>query len=137
MLKDLEHICGSFSCNCHIFFILLFLSKGNTNSLYVRFKQEFESIILPLVEETVKTFGLTKEDAEDLLNQMLIFANGIAVLVITDADSFSKETVSRSISQVCIGIVITDRLRDGTMDLHAAEEMAKYCVSGIIPQKRR
>lgn len=116
---------------------LLFLSKGNTNSPYVRFKQEFESIIIPLVEEIMQTFGLAKEDAEDLLNQMIIFANGIAALVITDADSFSKETVSRSISQVCIGIVITDKLRDGTLDLHAAEEMAKYCVSGIIPQKRR
>ena len=84
---------------------------------YIRFRQEFESIINPLVEEIIKTFGLSQADAEDLLNRMIIFANGIAAFVITDKDSFSKEAVSRDLSQVCIGIVITDKLRDGTMDV--------------------
>ena len=115
---------------------LLFLSKRDTNNPYVRFKQGFENIIIPLVEEVMQTFGLKKEDAEDLLNQMIIFANGIAVLVITDGDSFSKETVSQSISRVCIGIVITNKLRDGTLDLNTAQEMAKSCVRGVMPQKR-
>ena len=115
---------------------LLFLSKRETNHPYIRFKQEFESIIIPLVEEIMQTFGLTKEDAEDLLKQMIMFANGIAAFVITDTDCFFKESVSHSISQVCIGIVITDKLRDGTLDLPTAQVLAKSCASGIIPQKR-
>ena len=115
---------------------LLFLSRRDEHSPYIRFKQEFESIITPLVEEIMKTFELSGEDAEDLLNQMIIFANGVAAFVLTDTDSFSKEAVSHSISQVCIGIVITDKLRDGTLDLSAAQEMAKSCASGIKPRKR-
>ena len=115
---------------------LLFLSQGNEHSPYIRFKQEFESIINPLVEEIIKTFGLSQADAEELLNRMIIFANGIAAFVITDKDSFSKEAVSRDIGQVCIGIVITDKLRDGAMDMSAAKKMAESSVSGITPKKK-
>ena len=114
---------------------LLFLSQANEHSPYIRFKQEFESIINPLVEEIIKTFGLSQAYAEELLNLMIIFANGIAAFVITDKDSFSEEAVSRDISQVCIGIVITDKLRDGAMDMSAAKKMAESSVSGITPKK--
>ena len=115
---------------------LLFLTQGNEHSPYIRFNQEFESIINPLVEEIKKSFGLSQVDAEDLLSRMLIFANGIAAFVITDKNSFSKEAVSHDLSQVCIGIVITDKLRDGTMDMTAAKKMAESSVSGITPQKK-
>ena len=78
---------------------------------------------------------LKEKKKEDLLNQMIIFANGVAAFEITDKNSFSKEAVSHSISQVCVGIVITDKLRDGTLDLSTAQAMAESCARGIIPQK--
>lgn len=80
---------------------------------------------------------MSEGDAEDLLNRMIIFANGIAAFVITDKDSFSEEAVSRDLSQVCIGIVITDKLRDGTMDTTAAKKMAESSACGITPQKKQ
>lgn len=116
---------------------LLFLSRRDGCSPYVRFKREFESILTPLVEEIRRTFGLPEADAEDLLNQMIIFANGIAAFVITDPDSFSREAVSRDISQVCLGIVIADRLRDGTMDMATARAMAESSQNGIEPRRKR
>ena len=116
---------------------LLFLSRRDGCSPYVRFRREFESILTPLVAEIRRSFGLPEADAEDLLNQMIIFANGIAAFVITDPDSFSRETVSRSISQVCIGIVIADRLRDGSMDLSTAKAMAESGRNGIEPRRKR
>ena len=114
---------------------LLFLSQSETHNPYVRFKQDFSSLIKPLVTEVVNEFGLSRENAEDLVNQMIVFANGIAAFSITNNDSFSKENISRFFSQVCIGIVITDKLNDGTMEISAAKAMAKSCVSGVIPQK--
>lgn len=115
---------------------LLFLSRRETHNPYVRFKKDFAGMITPLVEEIMNSFGLSKEDAEDLLNQMIIFANGIAAFAITDPDSFSTETVSHSLSQVCIGIVVTDKLREGTMDIPMAREMVESCISGVRPQKK-
>ena len=69
-------------------FRLMFLTKGEEHSPYTRFKQEFKSIFIPLVEEIENQFELSKSDAEDLLSQMIIFANGIAAYVLTDVNSF-------------------------------------------------
>ena len=115
---------------------LLFLPDRDMNSPYIRFKREFEGILTPLVEEIQKNFDLSPEDAEDLFNQMAIFANGLAAFVITDRDSFSQEDVSRSISRVCIGIVIEDKLRDSTIDINAAKVMAQFAEKGIVPKKK-
>lgn len=116
---------------------LLFLSRQETHSPFLRIKTEFENILSPLVEEIQAIFALSKADAENLLNQMILFANGIAAFVITDPDSISKEDVSRSLSQVCIGIVLSAQIRDGTFLLPQAKTMADSCVSGIIPQKKK
>ena len=115
---------------------LLFLSQWDEHSPYLRFKHDFESILTPLVDEIMKTFGLSANDAEDLLKQMIIFANGIAAFIITDTNSFSLEAVSQDLSQVCIGIVLTDKLRDGTIDMTTARKMLDSCVRGIAPQKK-
>lgn len=115
---------------------LLFLSQRDAHSPYTRFQMEFGSILTPLVGEIMRTFGLSEMDAEDLLNQMIIFANGIAAFVITDRGSFTRESVSRALSQMCIGLVLTDRLRDGTVDLPTAKAMADSCLGGVTPLKR-
>ena len=134
--KEFGMRCVSFASEEPNLFRLLFLSKQEEHSPYIRFKQEFETIFIPLVEEIVNQFEVSKSDAEDLLGQMIIFANGIAAYVINDANSFSKKTVSRSLSQVCIGIVLTDKLRDGSIDLPTAKEMVNFYDFEIMPQKK-
>lgn len=134
--KEFGMRCVRFAADEPNLFRLVFLSKRDEHSPYVRFKQEFESIFILLVEEIRNNFELSKEDAEDLLNQMIIFANGIAAFVLTDTNSFSKEEISRHLSQVCIGIVLTDKLRDGSIDLQAAKAMADSYDIGTMPQKK-
>ena len=134
--KEFGMRCVGFAAEEPNLFRLLFLTKREEHSPYVRFKQEFESIFIPLVEEIMSQFGLSKSDAEDLLSQMIIFANGIAAYVLTDENSFSKETVSRDLSQVCIGIVLMKKLRDGSMDLLAAKTLADSYDFATVPQKK-
>lgn len=134
--KEFGMRCVSFAAEEPNLFRLLFLTKRDKHSPYVRFKQEFEGIFIPLVEEIRNQFELSKSDAEDLLSQMIIFANGIAAYIITDTSSFSKETVSRYLSTVCIGIVLTDKLRDGSIDLSTAKSMTDPYSIATIPHKK-
>lgn len=134
--KEFGMRCVSFAREEPNLFRLLFLTKGKEHSPYLRFKQEFESIFVPLVEEIVNQFDLSKSDAEDLLSQMIIFANGIAAYIITDANSFSKESVSYRISQVCIGIVLADKLHNGSIDLEEAQKMVNSYDFSILPKKK-
>ncbi|MDD6283791.1 MAG: TetR/AcrR family transcriptional regulator [Firmicutes bacterium] len=134
--KEFGMRCVSFAAEEPNLFRLLFLTKRDKHSPYVRFKQEFEGIFIPLVEEIRNQFELSKSDAEDLLSQMIIFANGIAAYIITDTSSLSKETVSRYLSTVCIGIVLTDKLRDGSIDLSTAKSMTDPYSIATIPHKK-
>ena len=134
--KEFGMRCVSFAAEEPNLFRLLFLTKGKEHSPYARFKQEFEGIFIPLVEEIMNQFELSKPDAENLLNEMIIFANGISAYVITDKSSFSKEAVSRHLSRVCIGIVLADKLRDGSLDLETAQEMLNSYDFAILPQKK-
>ena len=134
--KEFGMRCVSFAAEEPNLFRLLFLSQREEHSPYVRFKQEFEVIFIPLVEEIVNQFEISKADAEELLGQMIIFANGISAYVINDANSFSKETVSFILSQVCIGIVLTDKLRDGSIDLPTAQEMVSSYNFETMPKKK-
>ena len=134
--KEFGMRCVGFAAEEPNLFRLLFLTKREEHSPYVRFKQEFESIFIPLVEEIMSQFGLSKSDAEDLLSQMIIFANGIAAYVLTDENSFSRETVSRDLSQVCIGIVLIKKLGDGSIDMSAAKALANSYDFATIPQKK-
>lgn len=86
--KEFGMRCVGFAAEEPNLYRLLFLSRRDEHSPYVRFRQEFGNIFASLVEEIRKTFGLSVADAEDLLNQMIIFANGIAAFVITDTNSF-------------------------------------------------
>ena len=134
--KEFGMRCVSFAAEEPNLFRLLFLTKGKEHSPDARFKQEFEGIFIPLVEEIMNQFELSKPDAENLLNEMIIFANGISAYVITDKSSFSKEAGSRHLSRVCIGIVITDKLRDGSVNLETAQEMHNSYDFAILPQKK-
>lgn len=135
--KELGMRCVRFAAEEPNLYRLLFLSQRDEHSPYIRFKEEVGSIFVPLVKEIRKTFQISEEDAEDLLHQMIIFANGIATYVITDADSFSQEEVSRHLSRVCIGIVLADKLRDGIMDLPTAKAMTDTYVLETMPSKRQ
>ena len=134
--KEFGMRCVSFAAEEPNLFRMLFLTKGKEHSPYARFKQEFEGIFIPLVEEIMSQVELSKSDAENLLNEMIIFANGISAYVITDKSSFSKEAVSRHLSRVCIGIVLADKLRDGSLDLEETQEMLNSYDFAILPQKK-
>lgn len=116
---------------------LLFLSQRNGHSPSVRFRKAFDGFFAPLAAEIMHTFELSEAEAENLLNQMIIFANGVAAFVISDRDSFSKEAVSRDLSQMCIGAVLVDKLQRSALDLSAAKAMADSCADGITPRKKQ
>ena len=64
--KEFGMRCVGFAAQEPNLFRLIFLSKRDEHSPYVRFQQEFGSIFTPLVEEIGKSFELPKAEAEDL-----------------------------------------------------------------------
>ena len=89
-----------------------------------------------LEAEVMAEFELKKADAEELLKQMIIFANGMTAFSIADSAAFSREEVSRLLSRTCVALAIACRLRDGTMDAASAGAMANAGALGTPIRKK-
>ena len=87
-----------------------------------------------LTGEVQCLFGLSRENARELFNQMIVFANGIASLSVGGTARFTEEQVSRSISEVCVGMVFRFKVADGSFDIGEARAMASQ--PDIAPRKR-
>ena len=116
---------------------LLFISGKGMVNLLQQFQRSFEDILISLIQEVMTTMEVSEEDAKDLLNHMLIYINGISILTISGSIEFPEKIVSSSISKVCVGIIIADKLCDGTFDMKKAKVMADSSVKGIEVRKKQ
>lgn len=114
---------------------LLFLNGRNESDLYGFYSEELAGILIPLIDDIAETYELNRTDAEQLLSQMTIHANGIAALCANDPDAFTDKQVSASLSRVCVGLAVTLKLRDGSFNLFKARAMADSVTSAAEPRR--
>lgn len=112
----------------------LFLTKRDDSAPYANFKRDFADMITPLCAQICQCFSLKSEEAEALLEKMILFGSGIAAFAITDPDSFSIQKAGRDISQVCISLVLFMRLMRGDIpEIEFLQNLASTAQNGIIP----
>ena len=78
-------------------------------------------------------FGLDEPQARQLLDQMTVYAGGLAALHSCGMGPLTEEEISRSIGEVCLSLVTRYQILDGRFDPDAAREMLKQ--PGRIPEK--
>ncbi len=61
-------------------------------------------------------FGLNNEQANALLDKMIIFSNGIAAFSLNGTNVFDEGLVAKSLGEICIAQVIRYQLLDGTFN---------------------
>lgn len=111
---------------------LIFLSSDK--ALYDVFDMEFSDVLEGVLKEICSTFQISEDDAKSLFNNMLVYANGIAAFCINDVGAFSEEFISKQISNVCISLVNTIKIRDGSFNINQARAMAM--APPVIPEKK-
>lgn len=116
---------------------LLFLNGEHEKESYLNIVKEFGTIFDQMTEGLKKEFVLSEKDSGDLINQMLIHANGLATFYISNLGKFSEKLVSRSLNDMCVGIVCAMKLRDGTFDEEQAREFALKALEGSKPKRVR
>lgn len=70
-----------------------------------------------------EAFGLNDAQARQLLNQMVIYASGLAAIQSGGMGQFSEEQISRAIGEACLSMVVRYQILDGTFDPEAARVM--------------
>jgi len=76
--------------------------------------QEFSHLFRVLQAEVQKNFGLSEAAAAELIDGCMTYANGIAHFVINgNAGDYSEESVGRGLSNICLGMVLLFKTREG------------------------
>jgi len=112
---------------------MIFATDNSYDNSPIGIGKAFEEISDLILNEIQVKFELSLQNANELFEQMLIFGNGIASLIISGSGHFSREQISRFLGEACNGIVIVMKIKDGTYN----QEMFRKMVGAldIIPEK--
>ena len=115
---------------------MLFLSKAPEGP-YGYYFEGAEDLLDALACEIMKNFCIEKDDAERILREMTVHANGIASFAINRGSSVSEDELSRELSEICIGLVLCARLNNGSFNEPMARAMAQSALYGVMPVKNK
>lgn len=79
----------------------------------------------PMKYEVMNYFKLGDEQARILVNEMLIYAQGIATLCI-QTEEYNEDNVNLSIGRVCVSLVNGLKLEERNIDVEAAMNMMQH-----------
>lgn len=111
--------------NPHLF-AMLFLKKDSNKEYKGFINKDFYPVIESMYREVARTFAISEMRAEELVYQMIIYAQGIAALQVNGLADFPEEYIRSTISTVCISLVNSIKIKENTFNL----EMATLALNG-------
>ena len=76
-------------------------------------KEIFGTLTEQVIDSAVDAFSLSRDRAETLMDQMIVFSNGICAFSLHGGEQLSEADLAKTISEVCIGMVIRFQILDG------------------------
>ena len=125
----------NFAINNPKIYQMIFHTDKSYDNTPVRFKNDFGEVYDLVKKEIQNEFDLSEENSYELLKHMLIFGNGIASLIISGAEHFSKEQISKSLSESCLGAVMMMKMRNNSFEPKKFEQM--ICSINNFPEKNK
>ena len=113
---------------------MVFLMEGPQREVTGVFNKDFVSVIDPLRKDVAESFDISIEQADNLINKMAVYAQGVASLCITTKVDIPEEELSYNFSEMALSLVAGFRIKDGKLD---EKEMKRILDDpDIKPQKR-
>ena len=114
---------------------LVYMLEGVSRPTVGFVNQDFLEVLSPMVDEVMGNFGLARENAETLVKEMSLHAQGIASFCVRNAEVFQEQEISESLGRVCLSLVMGFKIQDGSYN----EEMARFMLAhtGDMPKRRK
>lgn len=104
-------------------FVLLFMKKSEKPMLYGFMDEKMTEVFDPLTVEVQNTFRLSEEEAKLLIKEMVIFAQGVASMLINGIGDFSEEEICNMISRMCVSRVAGCHIMDDNLNTDMIKAM--------------
>ena len=92
------------------------------------------NIVDPIVQEISGIFAISRENAWNLLRHMVIYANGLAGLLLREDCTMTREELSGLTSEICLSLAVRARLLDGSATAESARDLLS--VGNIQPKRK-
>ena len=113
---------------------MVYLFEGVQKPMVGFVNGDFVDALKPMKYEVMNYFKLSDEQARILVNEMLIYAQGIATLCIQTGE-YNEDNVSLSIGRVCVSLVNGLKLEERNIDVEAAMNMMQHLAD--YPKKKK
>lgn len=116
---------------------LVFLLKGYKGDICGFFNADLFGIFDLMVMKLMETFPVFERDARSIVKDMTIYVAGIASKIIADSETMTDEEINETLSRVCIALVISCKLQNGSFNEGQAKIMlSKMMETPVIAPKR-
>ena len=95
--------------------------------------RDFIEVLNPMISEVMKNFELSEGEAQTLVNEMCLHAQGIASVCVQNSKNYDEAEISKSLGQVCLSLVMGFWIQNGTIDVRKASEMLLH--TGDFPKR--
>lgn len=112
---------------------MVYLFEGVQKPMVGFVNGDFVDALKPMKYEVMNYFKLSDEQARILVNEMLIYAQGIATLCIQTGE-YNEDNVNLSIGRVCVSLVNGLKLEERNIDVEAAMNMMQHLAD--YPKKK-
>ena len=113
---------------------MVYLFEGVQKPMVGFVNGDFVDALKPMKYEVMNYFKLSDKQARILVNEMLIYAQGIATLCIQTGD-YHEDNVNLSIGRVCVSLVNGLKLEERNIDVEAAMNMMQHLAD--YPKKKK
>ena len=104
---------------------MVYLCEGVQKPVIGFVNGDLVDALKPMKYEVMNYFKLGDEQARILVNEMLIYAQGIATLCIQTGE-YNEDNVNLSIGRVCVSLVNGLKLEERNIDVEAAMNMMQH-----------
>lgn len=112
---------------------MVYLFEGVKKPVIGFINGDFIDALKPMVYEIMSYFKLNEEQARILVNEMTVYAQGIATVCI-QTGNYDEDDVNLSIGRVCVSLVNGLKLEERNIDVEVAMNMMQHL--GDYPVKK-
>lgn len=113
---------------------LLFLTGNEKMQVFGFINEDFRDLIEVMEGEVRNTFDISASEANQLIKDMCVYAQGIAAICVSGTGDFSEEEISESISRICLSRVVGYQFMNGNIDNERMRSMMSHLKT--VPRKK-
>lgn len=96
---------------------MIFVNKRSDTDAVGFLNPDFDDFLLRMRQVVSKKYDLSDEDAKGLINNICVYAQGLASFLVAGRGYYDENEINKSLARICLSYVAGCKVLDGSMDV--------------------